>query len=92
MASEDLKQLTYDFDFICQAFNLVPWREGAFNAGAIVNIHFDKLKNIVIELYNGHAITLVPEDMVELETFIKKCLAKQQGIIVGAPTGRKFRQ
>ena len=94
MASEDLKQLTYDFDFICQAFNLVPWREGAFNAGAIVNILFDEDGNSVVSFFNGESITLSPADLVELETLIKKRIAEAQiiarlpqpGIIMNPPT------
>ncbi len=98
MASEDLKQLTYDFDLICRSLSLIPWREGAFNAGAIVNIQFDEDGNSVVSFFNDDSITLSPADLVELETMIKKRIAEmaaqiqQPGMILNAPTGRRFRQ
>lgn len=99
MPSEDPKQLTYDFDLICRSLSLIPWREGAFNAGAIVNIRFDEDGNSVVSFANDDTITLSPADMVELEILIKKRIAEMTAQIqpppmnvVGIPTGRRFRQ
>ena len=100
MASEDLKQLTFDFELICRSLSLIPWREGAFNAAAIVNIRFDEDGNAGVSFFNGESIALSPADLVELETLIKRRVAEmaaasqiqQPGVILNTPIGRRYRQ
>jgi len=59
---------------------LIPWREGAFNIGAVVSIHFDENKSAIISLSNGPTIILSQADMVELEQTLKRKIETTQAI------------
>ncbi len=80
--SEDIKQPPYDFDFICRSLNLIPYQafglddnaifQGAFNAGAIVNLEFTDDGKIALTLHGGEEILMSGDHLAELEETIKR--------------------
>ena len=67
-------QPAYDFNFICRALNLIPWRDGAINATAITNVRLGTSGDVLITLYGGEELHLYEKDVAELEATIKQRL------------------
>jgi len=87
---EDAKQPPYDFDFICRSLNLIPYQafslddkttfQGAFNAGAIVNLEFTEDGKVALTLHGGEEILMSSDHLAELEETIKRRTKELQEI------------
>ncbi len=88
--SKDAKQPPYDFDFICRSLNLIPYQafgaddvtvfQGAFNAGAIVNLEFTEDDKAAFTLHGGEEILMSSDHLAELEETIKRRTKELQEI------------
>jgi hypothetical protein len=82
MSEEKKSERKYDFDFICRSLNLIPYQafnhdgkttfDGAFNAGAVVNLACIEDDKYSITLHGGEEILMNGDHLAELEETIKR--------------------
>jgi hypothetical protein len=93
----------YDFEFIANAFGLIPYQaigldeqpdyQGAFSAGAIINIEICEDETIALTLYSGFEIVMRPDQFAQLEKRLRNMLNARQPMIIGVPPqGKRFQQ
>lgn len=74
---EEPTKLEYDFGYLCQTMNLLPYHSGAFNPSAIISIKVDA-DGADIHMYDGQVIPLHVDDLAKLEYIIKTRITEAQ--------------